>query len=87
MIRTGLIGYGLGGMAFHAPFIDSVPELALAAIATSRADEVHKRYPGVHVTGVEALIGDPGSRSSPSPRRTPRIIRWPARRWRQASMS
>jgi len=59
MIRTGVIGYGLGGMAFHAPLIDAVPELELAAIATSRADAVHARYPGMTVCGAEALIADP----------------------------
>lgn len=62
MIRTGLIGYGLGGMAFHAPLIDAVPELELAAIATSRAAEVHARYPGVAVMSPEALIADPAIR-------------------------
>jgi scyllo-inositol 2-dehydrogenase (NADP+) len=61
MIRTGLIGYGLGGMAFHAPLIDAVPELELAAIVTSRADAVHQRYPQVQVVAeVAALLGDPG---------------------------
>lgn len=60
MIRAGVIGYGLGGMAFHAPLIDAVPELELAAIATSRADQVHARYPHVSVTSPEALIADPG---------------------------
>lgn len=59
MIRTGLIGYGLGGMAFHAPLIDAVPELELAAIATSRADQVHERYPHAAVTDADALIADP----------------------------
>ena len=59
-IRTGLIGYGLGGMAFHAPLIHAVPELELAAIATSRADQVHERYPDVSVTDAAALIADPG---------------------------
>ncbi|MET0308439.1 MAG: oxidoreductase [Sphingomonas sp.] len=59
MIRTGVIGYGLGGMAFHAPLIDAVPELALAAVATSRAEEVHTRYPDVPVTDAQALIADP----------------------------
>ena len=58
-IRTGLIGYGLGGRAFHAPLIDAVPELGLVAIATSRADEVHARYPHVAVTQAEALVADP----------------------------
>ena len=59
MIRTGVIGYGLGGMAFHAPLVDAVPELELAAVATSRADQVHERYPAMAVTNAEALIADP----------------------------
>jgi scyllo-inositol 2-dehydrogenase (NADP+) len=59
MIRAGVIGYGLGGMAFHAPLIDAVPALELAAVATSRADEVHARYPDVQVTDAQALIADP----------------------------
>ena len=59
MIRTGVIGYGLGGMAFHAPLVDAVPELELAAIATSRAAQVHERYPGMAVTTPEAMIADP----------------------------
>lgn len=59
MIRTGVIGYGLGGMAFHAPLVDAVPELELAAIATSRADEVRARYPAMLVTDAAAMIADP----------------------------
>lgn len=59
MIRTGVIGYGLGGMAFHAPLIDAVPELELAAVATSRADQVQARYPGMQVTDAVVLIADP----------------------------
>lgn len=59
MLRTGLIGYGLGGMAFHAPLIDAVTELDLAAIATSRTDAVAERYPHVAVTDAAALIADP----------------------------
>jgi len=59
MIRTGVIGYGLGGMAFHAPLVDAVPELELAAIATSRAEQVDARYPGMAVTTPEAMIADP----------------------------
>lgn len=60
MIRTGLIGFGLGGTAFHAPLIDAVPELELAAIVTSRADAVRERYPQVTVVPeVAALLADP----------------------------
>ena len=56
MIRTGLIGFGLGGTAFHAPLIDAVPELDLAAIVTSRVDAVHDRYPGVRVVPDAATL-------------------------------
>lgn len=60
MIRTGLIGFGLGGMAFHAPLIDAVPELELAAIATSRAGQVRAAYPAVQpVADLAALVADP----------------------------
>ncbi len=59
MLRTGLIGYGLGGLAFHAPLISAVPELELAAVATSRAEAVHERYPDVAVTNADALLADP----------------------------
>lgn len=59
MIRTGLIGFGLGGTAFHAPLIDAVDGLALAAIGTSRAEAVAAAYPGVPAMSAEAVIADP----------------------------
>ena len=34
-VRVALLGYGLAGSAFHAPFIDAVDGLELAAIVTS----------------------------------------------------
>jgi scyllo-inositol 2-dehydrogenase (NADP+) len=60
MIRTAVIGYGLGGMAFHAPLVNAVPELELAAICTSRPDPVHERYPGMRVVDADTAIDDPG---------------------------
>ncbi|MEV0680669.1 Gfo/Idh/MocA family oxidoreductase [Actinosynnema sp. NPDC050436] len=48
-MRTALIGYGLGGAAFHAPFIAATPGLTLSAVVTrdeSRRAEVLRRYPG-----------------------------------------
>jgi scyllo-inositol 2-dehydrogenase (NADP+) len=60
MIRTGLIGFGLGGRVFHAPLIDAVEGLALVAIATSQSEAVRASYPHAVVTTAEALIGDPG---------------------------
>lgn len=37
-IRVALIGYGLGGQAFHAPFIATTPGMQLATIVTSNAE-------------------------------------------------
>jgi scyllo-inositol 2-dehydrogenase (NADP+) len=55
-IKTGLIGYGLGGAVFHAPLIQASPSLSLAAIATSR--EVPH---GIDkIADPQALIADPG---------------------------
>lgn len=59
MIRVGLIGFGTGGRAFHAPLIHALDEYQLAAVATRRADAVEQIYPEVAVTSPEALIDDP----------------------------
>ncbi|GAA1303130.1 Gfo/Idh/MocA family oxidoreductase [Saccharothrix xinjiangensis] len=51
-MRTALIGYGLGGAAFHAPFLDATPGLELAAVVTGNAGrraEVAARYPGAEL--------------------------------------
>lgn len=44
-IGVGVIGYGLGGRVFHAPFISAVPGLRLAAIMQRSGDEAAKAYP------------------------------------------
>ncbi|MDM4761843.1 Gfo/Idh/MocA family oxidoreductase [Galbitalea sp. SE-J8] len=51
-IRVGLIGYGLAGRVFHAPFIAANPDLELALVSTSdpaRAAEAAERYPSARV--------------------------------------
>ena len=58
-LRVGLIGYGLGGAAFHAPFIATTPGLELAAIVTRDSERQRKAardYPGTRVVAeVERL--------------------------------
>jgi scyllo-inositol 2-dehydrogenase (NADP+) len=44
-MRVGLVGFGLAGRAFHAPLIEGVSGLSLAAVVTSRRDEVRAAYP------------------------------------------
>jgi predicted dehydrogenase len=58
-VRVALIGYGLAGSAFHAPFIATTPGLRLDAIVTGNADrqrEASTRHPGVRlVADIEQL--------------------------------
>lgn len=51
-IRVALIGFGLGGAAFHAPLIATVPGLELATIVTSnpeRRAQAAREYPEARV--------------------------------------
>lgn len=47
-INTAVIGYGLSGKVFHAPFIHTHPGFRLNTIVTS-GDEASKRYPDVRI--------------------------------------
>jgi scyllo-inositol 2-dehydrogenase (NADP+) len=59
-IRVGLIGYGLAGRVFHAPLIGAVDGLTLAAVMTSRAEELTADWPDARAVGdAAAIIGDP----------------------------
>jgi predicted dehydrogenase len=62
-IRIGLVGYGLGGAAFHAPLIAAVPGLRLAAIVTrdvARRAEAARMHPEARlVDAVERLWDGP----------------------------
>jgi predicted dehydrogenase len=49
-VRIGLLGYGFGGRCFHAPFIASAPDCALAGVVTrspERRSELERDHPGV----------------------------------------
>jgi predicted dehydrogenase len=52
VIRVGIIGYGLAGAVFHAPLVDSVDGLTVAAIVTSDAERSRRAaeaYPDARV--------------------------------------
>ena len=60
-IGVGLVGYGLGGRAFHAPYVAATPGLALRAVVSGDARRVHADLPGMRVVpSVEALLAEPG---------------------------
>jgi predicted dehydrogenase len=56
MIKTGVVGFGLAGKVFHAPFISQVDGLELTGIVR-RNGEADPKYPGVRfVRSVEELL-------------------------------
>src|SRR6516165_8899623 len=60
MIDVGLIGFGLGGKAFHAPVISAVEGLRLAAVLERHENRAAEIYPGVKtVRSVEGLLAIP----------------------------
>ena len=44
-IGVGVIGFGLGGRVFHAPFVNAVSGLRLAAIMQRKGDEAARACP------------------------------------------
>lgn len=58
-IGVGLIGFGLGGRVFHAPFVEAVNGLRLAAIVQRKGDEAARAYPSARIVrSVDALLAD-----------------------------
>lgn len=62
-IPVGVIGFGLAGQVFHAPFVYAVPGLRLAAIVQRKGDTAAQAYPeattGVRILrSVEDLLAD-----------------------------
>ena len=62
-LEVGLIGFGLGGSTFHAPFISITPGLRLAAILTrdpERSHAAHEKYPEARIArDIDDLLGGP----------------------------
>ena len=63
-IGVAVIGFGLAGRVFHAPFVSAVPGLHLRAIVQRSGDEAARAYPeattGVRIVrSVEAVLADP----------------------------
>lgn len=57
--NVALIGYGLAGRVFHAPMIAAVEGLRLAAVVSSRREEIAKAWPAVAVRTAEEVFADP----------------------------
>ncbi|HLZ13673.1 MAG TPA: Gfo/Idh/MocA family oxidoreductase [Candidatus Acidoferrum sp.] len=60
MIECGLIGFGLGGRAFHAPLIAAVPGLKLTAVLQRTGEDAATIYPGTKIVRtLEELLAIP----------------------------
>ena len=60
-IGVGVVGFGLGGRVFHAPFVSAVPGLKLAAIMQRTGDEAAKAYPATKIVrSLDEMLGDVG---------------------------
>ncbi len=58
-IQVAVIGFGLAGRVFHAPFVSAIPGLQLSAIVQRRGDEASKAYPNVRILrSVEEALDD-----------------------------
>ncbi|MBS1799002.1 MAG: Gfo/Idh/MocA family oxidoreductase [Acidobacteria bacterium] len=58
-IGVAVIGFGLAGRVFHAPFVSAVPGLKLEAIVQRRGDEAAKAYPNARILrSVEEALSD-----------------------------
>jgi predicted dehydrogenase len=58
-IGVAVIGFGLAGRVFHAPFVSAVPGLKLEAIVQRRGDEAAKAYPKARILrSVEEALAD-----------------------------
>ena len=62
-IGVGVIGFGLAGRVFHAPFVSAVPGLRLRKFVERSTGHAHAAYPATTtVRSVEELLDDPAIR-------------------------
>jgi scyllo-inositol 2-dehydrogenase (NADP+) len=58
-VGVAVIGFGLAGRVFHAPFVSAVPGLKLEAIVQRKGDEAAKAYPRTRILrSFEEALGD-----------------------------
>ena len=62
-LQVGLVGFGLAGAVFHAPLIESTPDLSLHSVVTAnpeRRARLAKEHPDARVVdSVDQLLADP----------------------------
>ncbi len=65
IIKTGIIGFGIGGNIFHAPIIATTEGFQITKIRARKEDEVNlakQRYPNAVITdNSDDIINDHGN--------------------------
>jgi len=57
IIRVGLVGYGMSGRVFHAPFLHTLPQYELTAVVERNRNEAEQTYPYVSTErSIDALL-------------------------------
>lgn len=55
-IRCGLIGFGLSGRVFHAPFVSQLESFRLQAVATRNGNSVLEHYPDARIESTSEAL-------------------------------
>jgi scyllo-inositol 2-dehydrogenase (NADP+) len=59
-LKVGIVGFGLSGRVFQAPFLNVSPKFELVKICSSRKSEISQIYPDVEVvSSANDIINDP----------------------------
>ena len=59
IIKTGLVGFGLGGRSFHAPFITTNQNYALVSVVERKTSNSIEKYPWIKIArSVEEMVKD-----------------------------
>jgi predicted dehydrogenase len=78
--KVALLGYGLAGSVFHAPFISTTPGLDLSVVVTGnddRREQALREHPGVSVVGTADEVWERGSELDLAVIATPNISHVP----------
>src|SRR5215813_13828909 len=59
-VKAGLIGFGISGKVFHAPFLTTSANYELVSVLERHKEESKEKYPSVKVVrGIEGILNDP----------------------------
>ena len=58
-VGVAVLGFGLAGRVFHAPFVSAVPGLELRVVLQRTGDDAERLFPGVRVMrSLDEVLGD-----------------------------